>query len=108
MGKQGKDQGGKRRRTCATMDEHRRLTQLYPEYRRRREIELETREFIARYREEGLKTVVVHVVWNTAAQNVSDAQIQSQIDVLNADFRRTNADAASVPAPFAGVADARA
>jgi len=93
------------------MEEHRRLAHLYPEYRRRRrEIETETREFIARYRREGLRTgvvripVVVHVVWNTAAQNVSDAQIQSQIDVLNADFRRTNADAASVPAAFAGVA----
>jgi hypothetical protein len=97
------------------MDEHRRLAFLYPDYRRRRrEIELETRDFIARYAEEGLRTgvvripVVVHVVWNTAAQNVSDAQIQSQIDVLNADFRRTNADAGSVPAAFAGVAaDAR-
>jgi hypothetical protein len=97
------------------MDEHRHLAYLYPEYRRRRrEIELETRQFIARYAAEGLRTgvvripVVVHVVWKTAAQNVSDAQIQSQIDVLNADFRRTNTDAGSVPASFAGVAaDAR-
>ena len=105
----------KRRRTCATMDEHRFLAYLSPEYRRRRrEIELETRQFLARYATEGLRTgivripVVVHVVWNTAAQNVSDAQIQSQIAVLNADFRRTNADAANVPASFAGVAaDAR-
>ncbi len=36
--------------------------------------------------------VVVHVVYNTAQQNISDAQIQSQIDVLNEDFRRTNGD----------------
>jgi hypothetical protein len=111
VAKQDPNPGSRRRRTCATMDEHRRLAQLYPEYRRRRrEIELETREFIERYREEGLRTgvvripVVVHVVWNTPAQNVSDAQIQSQIDVLNADFRRTNADAGSVPGVFAGVA----
>ncbi|WP_224368923.1 zinc metalloprotease [Hyalangium versicolor] len=105
------NEGGQYRRTCATMDEHRRLARLSPEYRRRRrEIELETRQFIARYADAGLRTgivripVVVHVVWNTAAQNVSDAQIQSQINVLNADFRRMNADAASVPAVFAGVA----
>lgn len=32
--------------------------------------------------------VVVHVVWNTPDQNVSDAQILSQINVLNEDFRR--------------------
>ena len=76
----------------------------------RRELELETRQFIARYAGHNLRTgvvripVVVHVVWNTAAQNISDAQIQSQLDVLNADFRRTNADAGSVPAAFAGVA----
>ena len=44
--------------------------------------------------------VVVHVVWNTATQNVSDAQILSQIDVLNRDFRRTNPDVAGTPAPF--------
>ena len=36
--------------------------------------------------------VVVHVLWNTAAQNISDAQVQSQIDVLNEDFGATNSD----------------
>jgi hypothetical protein len=37
--------------------------------------------------------VVVHVVYNTTAENVSTAQVQSQIDILNEDFRRLNADA---------------
>ncbi|MCI4671581.1 MAG: M43 family zinc metalloprotease [Bacteroidia bacterium] len=36
--------------------------------------------------------VVVHVVYNTPAENISFAQIQSQIDILNEDFRRLNAD----------------
>jgi hypothetical protein len=36
--------------------------------------------------------VVVHVVWNTSAENISDAQILSQITVLTEDFRRLNAD----------------
>lgn len=36
--------------------------------------------------------VVVNVLYRTAAQNVSAAQIQSQIDVLNEDFAATNAD----------------
>ena len=31
--------------------------------------------------------VVVHVVWKTNTHNISDAQIQSQIDVLNEDYR---------------------
>jgi hypothetical protein len=46
----------------------------------------------------------VHVVHNTATQNISDAQIQSQIDVLNKDYRKTNADIASLPAVFAPLA----
>lgn len=47
--------------------------------------------------------VVVHVLWNTASQNISDAQILSQIDVLNEDFARLNADAVNTPAGFAGL-----
>ncbi|WP_346881347.1 M43 family zinc metalloprotease [uncultured Algibacter sp.] len=37
--------------------------------------------------------VVVHVLHRNARENISEAQIQSQIDVLNEDFRRTNPDA---------------
>ncbi len=44
--------------------------------------------------------VVVHVVWHTAVENVSLAQIQSQLVVLNDDFRKLNADIVNVPAPF--------
>jgi len=48
--------------------------------------------------------VVVHVIYNTAAQNISDAQIQSQIDVLNEDFRKLNADASLTPSIFSALA----
>ena len=48
--------------------------------------------------------VVVHVLYNTAGQNISDAQVQSQIDVLNEDFRKLNADANQTPAIYAGLA----
>jgi hypothetical protein len=37
--------------------------------------------------------VVVHVVYNTSTENISDAQVLSQIQILNEDFRRTNSDA---------------
>ena len=36
--------------------------------------------------------VVVHVIHNTAAGNISDAQIMDAIRVLNEDFRRQNSD----------------
>lgn len=44
--------------------------------------------------------VVVNVLYKTTAQNISTAQIQSQIDVLNEDFNNTNADKTKVPAEF--------
>ena len=44
--------------------------------------------------------VVVHVVYKTAAQNISDAQVQSQIDVLNEDYGNTNADKSKIPSEF--------
>lgn len=52
--------------------------------------------------------VVVHVLHNGEAvntgTNISLAKIQSQIDVLNEDFRRNNADASNTPSSFVGVA----
>ena len=48
--------------------------------------------------------VIVHVIWHTSAENISDAQIESQIDVLNEDFRRNNPDASNTPSDFTSVA----
>lgn len=47
--------------------------------------------------------VVVNVLYRTTAENISLAQIQSQIDVLNEDFNATNADFSLVPSTFSGV-----
>ena len=49
--------------------------------------------------------IVVHVLYSSTAMNISEAQILSQIKVLNDDFRKLNADFTSVvPAAFRGVA----
>ncbi|MEI6946612.1 M43 family zinc metalloprotease [Paraflavisolibacter sp. H34] len=46
-------------------------------------------------------TVVVHVVANASIQQqVTDAMIQSQIDVLNEDYSGSNADTTRLPAAF--------
>ena len=37
--------------------------------------------------------VVVHVVYKNGSQNISDAQVLSQIAILNEDFRKLNSDA---------------
>jgi hypothetical protein len=47
--------------------------------------------------------VVVHIIYRTGTQNLSDARVAEQIQVLNEDYRRTNSDAGNVPAAFAGV-----
>jgi hypothetical protein len=54
--------------------------------------------------------VVVHVVWKEDAENLHDSIIHNQIDILNADFNRQNADTALLRAvfqPVAGKADIR-
>jgi hypothetical protein len=52
--------------------------------------------------------VVVHVIHNGepvgTGTNISDAQVHSQIKVLNEDFRRENADAGNTPSIFSSVA----
>jgi hypothetical protein len=48
--------------------------------------------------------VVVHVLYNTAAQNISDEQIRSQINALNRDFRRLNPDTVNTPGRFRNIA----
>lgn len=45
--------------------------------------------------------VVVHVLYNNAAENISDAQVQSQLNVLNKDFGKLNDDIGNVPGAFA-------
>ncbi|MBK6265794.1 zinc metalloprotease [Marivirga sp. S37H4] len=47
--------------------------------------------------------VYVHVIYSNSNENISDAQINSQISVLNADFNATNNDANGVPSEFAGL-----
>lgn len=48
--------------------------------------------------------VVVHIVYKEEVENISEAQIFSQIEVLNKDFRRKNEDATNTPAIFQSVA----
>jgi hypothetical protein len=47
--------------------------------------------------------VIVHVLYNTDQQNISDAQVASQIDVLNDDYSATNRDIRNTPSLFSTV-----
>jgi hypothetical protein len=48
--------------------------------------------------------VVVHVLYANAAQNISDAQILSQLTALNNDFAGQNADRVNTPSVFKNLA----
>ena len=104
---------GKPCRDCGTMQVHRRLLDTDRNYARRL---ARAEDHCFRAVQSGVTMrpgctripVVVHVVYKTAAENISQAQIDSQIRILNEDFRKKNADVANVPAPFAPLAgDAR-
>ena len=91
-------------RTCAQMVVHEWLAETQPEYRERRLLaEEQTRQSINSG--EALRVaatlvtlpVVVHVVAQTAEQNISDAQVKSQIDALNRDYRLANDDKDGIP-----------
>ena len=48
--------------------------------------------------------IVVHVIYNTSNQNVSEANILKQIEVLNKDFARLNSDTTKTPSSFRNLA----
>ena len=100
-------------RSCATSEVNERLLRNVEGYAESR-AEIENRTARVLDAQVALRTgcteipVVVHVVYRNATENVSNAQIDSQITALNADFRATNADKASTPTVFQGlIGDAR-
>jgi hypothetical protein len=48
--------------------------------------------------------VVVHILYHTQDENISDERVFSQLDMLNQCYRRKNADSANTPAVFKKVA----
>ena len=87
-------------RTCASHEKHVQLMGL-PKYAdAHQQIEDHTAQWapiVEEQRAAGQSVVVTipvvfHVLYANSTQNISDAQIQSQLDILNADFRRQNAD----------------
>jgi hypothetical protein len=94
------------RELCGTMEVHRRLLNVSVTYQERRAL-IDNRALAYEDQSRGVARsglltipVAVHVVHNPGnpAQNISTAQIQSQIDVLNEDFRAGNSDVSQVPA----------
>ncbi len=99
-------------RTCATMEAEALRRQENPNLPSLEEFEAWLQNRIAQ--ESGAAggiitlPVIVHIIHNGESvgtgSNISAAQVQSQIDVLNEDFRRMNADTVNTPGAFKPVA----
>jgi hypothetical protein len=94
-------------RTCATHDQFLQAVAEDPSLlQKRAAMEQQLQQWISSNRvRRGSSTlvtipVVVHVVYYNTNQNISDAQILSQIDVLNQDYGLLNADTVLTPAAF--------
>ena len=98
-------------RQCASMDVLKQNMQDDPELEKKmKNIEDHTKEFEKKMKNSRVGAtgtliipVVVNVLYSNTNENISQAQIQSQIDVLNRDFSATNPDFNSVPSAFGGV-----
>ncbi|WP_037348875.1 GEVED domain-containing protein [Sediminibacter sp. Hel_I_10] len=95
--------GFSQERHCATMENLEQRAQNDPNLEQRmQEIEIFTQNKIQEMQSSRIDgsiitiPVVVHVLYRNSTENISLAQIQSQLDVLNEDFRRTNPDADNV------------
>ena len=96
-----------KRRTCAHMVVHELLVETKPEYRDRRlKVEDDSRRSIESGRAMVVAgklitiPVVVHVVHRAQEENISDAQVRSQIKALTRDFRLKNTDKSKIPAAW--------
>jgi hypothetical protein len=94
---------------CASYEVFQQMLQSDPLFiKNQRDIEEFTKKFIAQGGADAMGLaqalepvytipVVVHVVYKTAAENISKAQVQSQIEALNKDFQKLNDDVSGVP-----------
>jgi hypothetical protein len=98
-----------KQRKCGAMIAQNRLLELDPGIRER-QLALENATRARRQSgvvvRRGLLTipVIVHVIFQTDEQNISDEQIQSQITILNKDFRAKNPDISKLPAVWSPLA----
>jgi Pregnancy-associated plasma protein-A/Secretion system C-terminal sorting domain/Fibronectin type III domain len=96
-------------RNCAAMEVLEQQLQADPTMLQRLEaIERHTKNFASKSQlnTRGVVTipVVFHIVYRNATENIGDALIQNQIAVLNADFRKLNANRGNTPSVFSALA----
>jgi len=95
---------------CGTTEHQEALDLLYPELKAQRmALNEKADEFISenpQYRAGLVVTipVVFHILYTAPAENIPDARLFEQLDVMNKDFSRSNLDASNTRSMFLGIA----
>ncbi len=97
---------------CYTTEVYNKLVQAHPEIlKRRNELEQYTRTYDKnnsdRNRVNGqvyIIPIVFHVIHNNGGENITDAQIEDQVRVLNEDYRKRSSDTAAIVDAFKPIA----
>jgi len=94
---------------CVSAEQHKRLLQQYPSLvEKQNQLEQLYQQYLSAA-QKGQRAVitipvVVHAVHDGdtvgGSENISDAQVLSQIDALNIDYRKMNPDTANIPSVF--------
>lgn len=92
---------GQNKKQCSFGEIHQRI-QSSPDYEQR---QLEYIRSIKEIQHNKMDTVIViptviHVIYKNSTENISTAQIMSQLDALNKDFRKLNSDTTNVASGF--------
>ncbi len=99
-------------RTCVA---HEHMLEQYNKYPKMKEKAAELEQYTTRFLKNyaslkagEIRTIPVNVivVYSNSQENISQAQIESQISVLNEDYAGTNSDISGVPSEFTGVTSA--
>jgi len=104
------DEGGKTAiDRCGTTEYNEQIEATFPNVKAlRKEIEAQIKLYIEQHQGDSHPMVtipvVVHIVHKSHEQNISNQRVSEQINVLNADYRRRNADASSTPTAFTPIA----
>lgn len=90
-------------RKCGTMEVYNRQAENFPEFRLAQSsiedeiLNILERKSISKITKPVVLKTVVHILYNDEPEQVSDAQVMSQLAVLNQDFRAQNSDIPKVP-----------
>lgn len=95
-------------RTCGTTDHHEFLMQTRPNYEKEfKEFNSRLDDYITNQKNNPQQKnvnitipVVVHILYQNATENISDARAIEQVNVLNEDFQKNNADTTIIPSIF--------